>query len=180
MILACVGVAGILIIGATAPGLLHLIPRPSHRRRSYTPKAVNQSLRRLFQKGYIVSELTEHGRRLSLTEAGETELLRFEMEREMKKRPQKWDKRWRMIIFDIREKRKPIREQVRRLLVRLGFVRLQDSVWVYPFECTTVMELLRIKFHVRYEVLYVIAQDISNDDRLRKAFSLPEKMRRLF
>lgn len=62
-----------------------------------------------------------------------------------------------MLIFDTKEDRKSIREKVRRSLVALGFYRLQDSVWVYPYLCEDVLEMLRTQYGVRHDALYVCA-----------------------
>lgn len=43
-----------------------------------------------------------------------------------------WDKRWRIVIFDIPETQREARYQIRRLLKELGFVQLQLSVWIHP------------------------------------------------
>ena len=44
----------------------------------------------------------------------------------------RWDRRWRIVIFDIPERRKSVRAKLRRFMQEYGFVRLQDSVWIYP------------------------------------------------
>lgn len=44
----------------------------------------------------------------------------------------KWDKRWRILVFDIPEKSRNVRDTFRNKLRELGFSRLQDSVWISP------------------------------------------------
>lgn len=44
----------------------------------------------------------------------------------------KWDRKWRIVIFDIEEKNKAVRETFRRKLKELGFGQLQKSVWISP------------------------------------------------
>jgi len=87
-------------------------------------------------------------------------------------RKRRWDKKWRMLIFDIREERKNIREKVRRTLISLGFYRLQDSVWVYPYDCEDLVVLLKADFKIGKDLLYIISDEIENDEFLRKAFHL--------
>src|SRR3989338_9033839 len=41
----------------------------------------------------------------------------------------KWDKKWRLVLYDIEEKQKTTRELVRRKLKELGFAQFQKSVW---------------------------------------------------
>ncbi len=46
---------------------------------------------------------------------------------------QNWDKKIRIIIFDIYEINKYKRNCLRRLLKKLGFLMIQKSVWISPF-----------------------------------------------
>ena len=55
----------------------------------------------------------------------------------------KWDKKWRMVIFDIPEAKRPARDQIRRLLKDLGFLKLQISVWVHPLPCLEQFRIIR-------------------------------------
>lgn len=43
-----------------------------------------------------------------------------------------WDRKWRIVIFDIEEKNKKVREMFRHKLKELGFGQLQKSVWITP------------------------------------------------
>lgn len=45
-----------------------------------------------------------------------------------------WDRKWRIVIFDIPEKKKRLRENLRRKLVDLGFGRWQKSVYIIPHD----------------------------------------------
>lgn len=46
-----------------------------------------------------------------------------------------WDRKWRIVFFDIPESNRGARDQIRRLLKELGFRQLQLSVWVHPLPC---------------------------------------------
>lgn len=46
-----------------------------------------------------------------------------------------WDKKWRIVMFDIPENSRGARDHIRRLLKELGFKQLQLSVWVHPLPC---------------------------------------------
>jgi len=47
---------------------------------------------------------------------------------------QRWDKKWRIVIFDIEEKQKRTREALRYKLRELGFGMIQESVWISPYD----------------------------------------------
>src|SRR3989339_202129 len=44
-----------------------------------------------------------------------------------------WDKKWRVVIFDVSEKHRWRRDDLREKLRGLGFGMLQESVWISPF-----------------------------------------------
>lgn len=61
----------------------------------------------------------------------------------------KWDGNWRVVIFDIEEKEKTLRNSLRRKLLSLGFGKLQESVYVTPLDV-----LVDLKEFLRNEKLY--------------------------
>ena len=77
-----------------------------------------------------------------------------------------------MVIFDIPEKKKKVRKQVSRLFSQAGLYRLQDSVWVFPYDCEDIIGLLKTELGVGKDILYVIADEIENDKYLRSHFDL--------
>ncbi len=107
-----------------------------------------------------------------ITTAGEKLLENWRGDRYQIKRPPKWDRKWRIIIFDIPERRKKIRDEIRIILTNSGFQRLQDSVWVYPYDCENIIGLLKIDYGIGREMLYIIADQIENDKYLRMDFDL--------
>ena len=46
----------------------------------------------------------------------------------------KWDKKWRVVVFDVEETNKQIRERFRSKLKELGFGMLQKSVFITPHD----------------------------------------------
>lgn len=47
---------------------------------------------------------------------------------------EKWDGNWRVLIFDIPEKAKRLRDDLRAIIAILGFKQLQKSVWISPYK----------------------------------------------
>ena len=175
VILGIVGVAGILAIAMVAPNALKMLDLFVDKKKKYwsarTKYSVKQAVNRLKNRGLIVFVSKKGKTYLKLTERGEQELLKYQIG-EIKIKKEKWDGKWRMIIFDINEKYKKTREALRRELSNLGFLRLQDSVWVYPYECEELTILLKTYFKTGGSVLYVVAENIENDKWLKKEFNL--------
>jgi len=86
------------------------------------------------------------------------------------KRPKKWDGKWRIVIFDIPDKRKSSRDVLRRKLLLLGFIKIQESVYVYPFECTEVVMSQSAVFDVSQYVLVMISDIIQGEEQIINTF----------
>ena len=56
------------------------------------------------------------------------------------RKPAKWDGKWRIVVFDIPENLRSIRQALREHLCRLQFYQLQKSVFVLPYECGDEIE----------------------------------------
>ncbi|RJQ35754.1 hypothetical protein C4568_00380 [Candidatus Parcubacteria bacterium] len=169
LILSTIAVAGVLSVALVAPNVvgamdkLGLLP---NRRQNEIIKA---SRERLLKKGYLVRD---EGK-LRLTSTGQAFLLRLQLRHSGLRKPKRWDGRWRLLIFDIPEQRKGQRDLVRRTLIQIGFVRLQDSVWLYPYDCEDIIVLLKADFRIGKNLLYIIADTIENDTEYRALFNLP-------
>ncbi|OHA91708.1 MAG: CRISPR-associated endonuclease Cas2 [Candidatus Zambryskibacteria bacterium RIFCSPHIGHO2_01_FULL_44_22b] len=168
LILKSVKLAGILSIGLVAPNVIGAMDKLGLISNKRQGEIVSSSASKLAKKGL----LKFNGKYYELTEEGEIRLRQLEIDGYKLPRPNKWDKKWRVIIFDIPEKKKSIREKVRKLFESLGLYRLQDSVWVYPYDCEDIVGLLKTGFGVGKDVLYMIVDEIENDRRLRDEFKL--------
>ncbi len=113
--------------------------------------------------GEITMTLSEHGRK---------QILRFELDQLVIKPPARWDKKWRLVIFDIPEKIKLAREALRDKLKDLGFFELQRSVWVFPYSCHDEINFIVEVFDIRQHVRLVEAEYITNEAELLLRFDL--------
>jgi DNA-binding transcriptional regulator PaaX len=133
---------------------------------------IKRSLTRLIKHGYVTVEGSGLDRRTRLTSKGEKFAALMGEGKLAPKKPKRWDHKWRMLIFDIPERRRPTRAQLRITLMNLGFHRLQDSVWVYPYDCEDLVTLLKTDFRIGRDLLYVVADAIEGDTHLRRHFGL--------
>ncbi len=167
-VLNAVKITGVLSIGLLAPNVigamskLGILPKP--RQKEY----VSSSASKLVKRGLLKFENGHY----NLTISGEKLLRRWELEDYKINRPKKWDKKWRVIIFDIPEKKRKMRLQISYLFKQSGLYRLQDSVWVYPYDCEDIIGLLKTDFGVGKDVLYLIVDEIENDRHLKEEFHL--------
>jgi phenylacetic acid degradation operon negative regulatory protein len=107
-----------------------------------------------------------------LTKLGRQHAVRYNPDLISIKIPSRWDRKWRIVIFDIPEKKKQARETFRRELRKLGFSELQKSTWILPYECTDAINFLVELFEIRNCVRLLKVVHISHDADLRLRFGL--------
>jgi len=161
---------------AVVPGTLRVLKsfgfdkKALKRREHY----INDSLERLLEKGLLAIAVKNGIKSIKITATGEKKLRRFETEGLLENKPKKWDGKYSVVIFDIKENNRLSRDDLRYMLLRFGFVKLQNSVWVYPYPCKGAINLLKKYLEVKDEVIYMTVESIENDNWLRKKFDLPK------
>ncbi|MEX2010578.1 MAG: hypothetical protein WD874_02120 [Parcubacteria group bacterium] len=167
-ILSSVATSGLVATAVLAPNVLYALGKlglvPHSRQDDITKSAAS----RLKKKGLLKFANGFY----QLTADGEKVLERWERKHYLINKPKKWDKKWRVIIFDIPEKKKLVRERVRGIFSEAGFTRLQDSVWVHPYDCEDVIGLLKTELGVGKDMIYMIVDKIEGDRELRRHFGL--------
>ncbi|MFH1170617.1 MAG: CRISPR-associated endonuclease Cas2 [Candidatus Vogelbacteria bacterium] len=172
VILACLGVAGILTLAAIAPNavqLLRYLPGVNRSKKNYY---INSTINRLKSKGLIEFTTRNDKTFARLTSAGKQKLKLYQLNEIEIKKPKYWDERWRVVIFDIKEMRRRARNQLRNQLMQFNFQRLQQSVWVSPYECEELIFMVKTAFGLGKEVVYMTVEKIENDKWLRQLFNL--------
>lgn len=162
-VLGTIKAAGLIAVAMTAPKAASLLAKSMTKSKQNSTYNV---IRRLTSAGLIEFQDTF----VRLTPAGE----RFLSKSVAKpvERPRRWDRKWRVVIFDIPESKKRLRNRLRDTLLRLEFIRLQNSVWVHPYDHEDLIALLKADFKIGKNVLYMIVDKIENDAPLRKHFRL--------
>ena len=171
-VLATIAVTGIVAFAAVAGNALRLmdyLPNNKYNLRYRAKSAAG----RLVAKGLVVWVERDGKKYLRVTPAGRKALIFEQAKITLKNQKRKWDGRWRMVVFDVPERRRSIRNRLRAVMQEIGFVRLQDSVWVYPHDCEDFIALLKAELKIGKDVLYAIADTIEHDKLLRKHFNLP-------
>ncbi|MBI5004332.1 CRISPR-associated endonuclease Cas2 [Candidatus Kaiserbacteria bacterium] len=172
-VLAAVGMAGLLTVAAVAPNIFQAFPRIIGKQRYKLAFQARTAVQRLVIKGHVQWVETSGKKYLEITESGQRALdLSIARASAPARKKRRWDRRWRMVIFDIPERRRAVRERLRILMHEFGFLRLQNSVWISPDDCEELIALIKADLKVGKDILYVIADSIENDTWIKKHFEL--------
>ena len=170
VILMTVATAGILAMAMLAPNALQVLKPFLKNKKKYDLKYyLNQKAKKFVKEGLLKIK-TENGKQsISLTEKGKRQLLYY---RVTEKKKQRWDGKWRVVIFDVWESTRSKRNHLRNEIRDFGFIQLQRSVWIYPYECAEFIELLKTDLSFGKNIRYLIVESLDHDEKLRKHFSL--------
>ena len=174
VILRIMALGGLLTMAVVAPNAIQALPTfiPQLRRKQY----VESTLARLIKKGLIQRSQTKSKKAyFVLTPRGREMLSRYQLKEFQITIPRHWDKKWRVVIFDVKEMRRGDRDRLRRQLIEFGFARLQNSVWVIPYECEELIQLLKTSFRLGREIIYFTTNGIDGDFALREKFDLAQE-----
>jgi len=130
-------------------------------RRNYGRKEDRQQFSQLIyylkKKGYIKIKNLEEKQGVILTKKGAEKVLKIKLKTTDKKKRK--DGKWQMVIFDIPERKRALRDLFRKTLEILGYKMLQQSIWVCPYEVSKETEGIIRKYSIDpYVKLFLIEE----------------------
>lgn len=166
-------ISGIVYIAAGSPYFALNLGKIIKGLKKHGDKKVYDTFYRLRKRGYVRTKINKGQIYISLTDKGKKMAGWLQIDRLKIKKPKKWDKKWRIVIFDIAELKKTHREAFRGKLKELGFKPLQKSVWIHPFTCKDEVDLLRDFFGLsEKDIRLIMAENIGEDKELKKIFKI--------
>lgn len=163
----------IAVAAASSPTFMPNLLRRFAKKKQHNERSVANAFYRLRKEGCINIQRSSHQIYISLTPEGRKKAGRFQINSLRVKKPKRWDKKWRIVVFDIKHKTRVKREALRGFLKRLGFYQLQKSVWVHPYNCEDEIRLLYDFFGFTVnELQLIVAEHIDNANALQKYFRL--------
>ena len=179
MILNGVLLSGGIAVASTSP---YFVPRIMPEiikyakykiRKRQKERAFTSSFYYLRKNGYVNIDNRKGQIFISLTEEGKKKAGKYQINNLRIKQPKKWDKKWKILIFDIKDKQRIKREALRGKIKELGLFQLQKSVWIYPYDFYREMNLLRSFFKLTKDEMQIIFDaKIENDGDAKTFFNL--------
>lgn len=174
IVLALIFLGGIIVVGAVAPNIFSALGRLGPNR--FSKKQVKGALDDL-KKRRLIEVIKEKGNKsiVKITTKGGKRIKEFILDTLEIKKPKKWDRKWRIVIFDIPNFLNKARGALRATLKDLGMVQLQKSVWVFPYPCEDEVlfaaNFLNVEKYVEiFEANYLA--DETTENRLLRIFKI--------
>ena len=163
--------------------VLSLTRRPDHyfrilKKASKEWKKINErylreTIKKLYQSKLIDYKENNDGTvMLTLSEKGKNKILKYDLDKIEIKKPARWDKLWRLVIFDIPEEERAGRTALAAKLKELGFNPMQKSVIIHPYECKNEIDFIVEIFNLAPYVRFLRVKDIDVELDLKERFHL--------
>lgn len=134
---------------------------------------LNKSIRALYESKLVKTKDNKDGTyTLVLSQEGKQYALRYNLDTIKIKKQPTWDGKWRMVMFDVPENLKQIRELLRMHFKNMGFREFQKSVFLHPYPCKEEVEYVMEFYSARRYVRFILATEIDNALEFKKHFNL--------
>lgn len=136
----------------------------------YKPWQINRALKRMEKSGYFEGDakklrISEKG--LSYIQQQEINAIAYEAD------TKPWDGKWRIVIFDVPEDHREIRDTIRATIKEWKFKKLQRSVFVTPHRCEAYIVQLCDILKAHPFVHLIVAESIGTlESVLRREYKL--------
>lgn len=171
---------GVFIAGSLLIPGLPIIAKPYLKNKNkavdnewnqYNKGRLKFVIKRLEKQKMIEILEQENGFLVKVTEKGKRKMLKYDLDN-LSLNKNKWDRKWRIITYDVNENKKEARREFRSLLKKLQFLQLQKSVYLTPFSCENEIEYIRQIYGIGQDVVILTVSGLENESAYKQYFGL--------
>lgn len=156
---------GIIRVNLSQPNLTACLSKQVLRyiARHNRGREYKRLIRYMRQQNLVSMQEQEDGRtKINLAHGGVKRAQKITLNEMAIPKPRRWDRKWRMVLFDIPETHRQARNALAIKLRELGFYQLQKSAWIHPFPCLIEIEFIKHAYSI---VPYVTLAEIDRIDK---------------
>lgn len=174
LVIASVGAA--TLVAAVAPNVFVALARLYFKDKAR--KAVYERARKLkeLERKKLISfrELKNGEVRIELTYRGKILVRQYNLDNIRFNRPQKWDGKWHILMYDIPSSKRKASDAFRHKIRQLGLFQLQKSVWVFPHDFMPEVEFIATIFEIdiNKHIFHVVTKEIPKEKEAREVFGV--------
>lgn len=136
-------------------------------------RSLRDSIRRLYESKMVdFRENKDNTVLMVLTDNGKKRILKYDLDKIEIRKPVRWDKLWRLVVFDIPEDKNLGRKALAAKLKELGFYPMQKSVFIHPYECKDEIDFIIEIFELAPYVRFLRVKDVDIELDLKERFRL--------
>ncbi len=174
-ILQILGITGFIAASILMPGLPKVLTpfyKKQYKRWGHFNKRILKANLRRLQKSGVIEESENAGEIIyKISEKGKFKLFKYRLD-DMNLNRTSWDKKWRLVAYDIPKGKKNKAEAFRTLLKKMNFMQLQKSLWLTPYSCNNEIEFLKQIYYLDNHVSILTVSEIEGESEYRKYFGI--------
>ena len=166
---------GGLVLGLTGrpDQYFRVIKKISREWQKINERALKSAICKLYRSKLIGCKENADGTvSMTLTNDGKKKIIRFSLDSMEIKKPKQWDRLWRLVVFDIPEKKRHGRRALAEKLKELRFYPVQKSVFIHPFECKDEIDFITEIFNLASYVRFFTVKETDIELDLKNRFRL--------
>lgn len=170
VLLLLAGGVGLAIAGSPK-SYFGVIKSVSNEWEKINEQSLKRAIKNLYQSKLLEERENENGSTsLILSEEGRKRVLTYNLDKIEIQKPDKWDGKWRVVLFDIPNSKKKDREALRYTLRNLGFLAYQKSVFIFPYECKNEIDFVIEFYNLRRYVRFMEVNSFDDDLAFKSHF----------
>lgn len=142
----------------------------------HNEQGVRVAVSRMVKQGWIQSEKQGNKSFYFLTERGVNRMDEA-ANRIFKLNPQKWDRKWRILMYTIPEEKRQVRDELRQELMWSGFGSFSNGCWISPNSLEKEVNILIDKYDISEYVDFFVSEykgPKNSQSLVRKSWPLEE------
>lgn len=177
-ILKLVGAGAFLAASVVMPNLpLVLKPFLNNRKdyevwKRFNIRYLKRTLRRLEQQKLVEFGEEEGMQVIKITNGGRRRILKYGIDELAIEKPRSWDRKWRLVSYDVPTKLRSLCQVFREYLLAWGFYPLHKSVFLHAYPCENHIEFLREYLGIGEYVRIFTVSKIENDKPFKEFFGV--------
>lgn len=162
---------GVVVTVAALPGLaivFKVLDADSARDRY----RIKRTVKRLHDQGVIVRRIKNGVEEMVVTPKGQLLIDQYLLDDIAIKTPKHWDRYWRVVMFDVPETKRRMRQELSWKLKDVGMYDVQHSVFVSPYPCKNEVDAVVDFYQARKYVVYFEAKNLEIYEDILGYFNL--------
>ncbi|MBI2040295.1 hypothetical protein HYT18_04415 [Candidatus Microgenomates bacterium] len=179
-VLKLVGAGAFLAATIAIPNLpLALKPFLNYKRKNemkawkrFNIPYLKRAIQRLEKQKLVEIDVQDGIQIVKITNQGRQKIIKFALDELEIKKPKIWDRKWRLISFDLPEKLVRIRKILVEYLIAWGFYPLHKSVYLHVYPCLKEVDFLREYLGVSKYIRVFVVSTVENDEIFKDYFGV--------
>jgi DNA-binding transcriptional regulator PaaX len=174
-ILTVLSALGLVTVSVVAPniGKIILLFLNKNENKYYNQNA-KRSIKTLTKNNFVKKWRHQGTVTYALTDKGVHKLEEYRLADEIVVKPEIWDRKWRVVVFDIPNTKNLKRKILVRYLKKWELLKLQKSVWIHPYNCEVQLNKVSEFYGInKYLIILVVTRiDLNIEKKLKRHFKL--------